>query len=340
MELKPREELLVSIAEEIKDYREGELPVPTPEHVDRWISQFDKDVQLPLLNAFSRNLIYLSKETFKSCFTEAYLTNEKITGKDPKAYWMAASVLNIQRDGHSQKDILHIVEDGMKERFGFDLTACTGSANEFIYFDDVLFTGGRVKQDLEPWITEHAPKKFKLNIFMMVVHSLGEYFTLKTLKEIALKCEKEIEIHIWRAVNIESRKSEKNHSEVLWPAVLPEHDLLTSYMAQGHKFPFEPREVDVHSHREKLKNEEERQLLEKEFLLAGLKIRSDSQTKLAVIRPLGFSHFGLGFGSMIVTYRNCPNNCPLALWWGDPRQHPTGPLSVWYALFPRRTYGT
>ena len=35
----------------------------------------------------------------------------------------------------------------------------------------------------------------------------------------------------------------------------------------------------------------------------------------------------LGFGSLVVTFRNCPNNAPLALWAGDP----------WYPLFPRRT---
>lgn len=27
----------------------------------------------------------------------------------------------------------------------------------------------------------------------------------------------------------------------------------------------------------------------------------------------------------MVTFRNCPNNCPLAFWVGDP----------WYPLFPR-----
>jgi hypothetical protein len=35
----------------------------------------------------------------------------------------------------------------------------------------------------------------------------------------------------------------------------------------------------------------------------------------------------LGFGSLIVTYRNCPNNAPLALWVDHP----------WYPLFPRTT---
>lgn len=44
-------------------------------------------------------------------------------------------------------------------------------------------------------------------------------------------------------------------------------------------------------------------------------------------RPLGNMVLEtLGFGSMLVTFRNCPNNSPLALWAGDP----------WYPLFPRK----
>jgi hypothetical protein len=45
-------------------------------------------------------------------------------------------------------------------------------------------------------------------------------------------------------------------------------------------------------------------------------------------RPLGhMTLVTLGFGSLIVTYRNCPNNAPLALWVDHP----------WYPLFPRTT---
>ena len=36
-------------------------------------------------------------------------------------------------------------------------------------------------------------------------------------------------------------------------------------------------------------------------------------------RPLGNMVLeALGFGSLHVTFRNCPNNCPLAFWAGKP----------------------
>jgi len=69
-------------------------------------------------------------------------------------------------------------------------------------------------------------------------------------------------------------------------------------------------------------------LLEQEFLKAGVHIRQICPNLSAVQRPLGHMTLEtLGFGSLIVTYRNCPNNAPLAFWVDAP----------WYPLFPRTT---
>jgi hypothetical protein len=78
-------------------------------------------------------------------------------------------------------------------------------------------------------------------------------------------------------------------------------------------------------------------VLEREFLIAGTQIRSQGNVS-AVNRPLGHGYYGLGFGSTLVTYRNCPNNCPLALWWGDPTA--TSGALKWYPLLPRKNYSS
>ena len=71
-----------------------------------------------------------------------------------------------------------------------------------------------------------------------------------------------------------------------------------------------------------------RQLLEQEFLKAGVRIREMCPNLGETQRPLGHMTLEtLGFGSLIVTFRNCPNNAPLALWAGDP----------WHPLFARTT---
>ncbi|MBN1545564.1 MAG: hypothetical protein JW902_02780, partial [Syntrophaceae bacterium] len=140
------------------------------------------------------------------------------------------------------------------------------------------------------------------------------------------------------AIRIENRKTYRNISEVLWPTTLPDNDMLRKYVSEEDKFPFEPRKPGGKLINDIFSSEDGRQLLERELLLAGMKIRGYCQNPKKVIRPLGFSAFGLGFGSMILTFRNCPNNCPLALWWGDPNAAPNHPFNKWYPLLPRKTY--
>jgi hypothetical protein len=73
------------------------------------------------------------------------------------------------------------------------------------------------------------------------------------------------------------------------------------------------------------------------MLVAGVHIVSLSKDPKPQMRPLGYDTLlTLGFGGLLITYRNISNNCPLALWWGDPDAPENHPLSQWYPLFPRR----
>lgn len=168
---------------------------------------------------------------------------------------------------------------------------------------------------------------------------MGEYLCIENLKRVAKNNNKNISFNVWAAIRPENRKSYKNSSDVLWPCVLPEHDLVSAYIARDTKFPFEPRQSGRYASNF-FSSEAGRQLLETQFLLAGLKIISFCQSPNPIMKPLGFGPFGLGFGSTIVTYRNCPNNSPLALWWGDPQKSPKNPLGRWYPLVQRKTYST
>ncbi len=68
--------------------------------------------------------------------------------------------------------------------------------------------------------------------------------------------------------------------------------------------------------------------MERDLLIAGVRIRGMCPNLPKQARPLGFhSLTTLGFGSVIVTFRNCPNNAPLAWWAGSP----------WFPLFPRKS---
>lgn len=330
-----REDLLASIAHTIEDYRAGEIARPSPDHVDLWIQQFNKGVQLQLLRELDHVLkkTYLKRETV-AAFLRGMVKSEKLAGKDQCAFWARAHFLKIQTSGHSQKEMLEIVDKILQEECKLSVDKCGKAGGDYVYVDDVMFSGNRVGNDLAAWIADKAPAKAKVHIVVAAIHTSGEYLVGKRLTKAIADSGKAIELKCWRIATVENRKYYKNDSEVLWPVEVPADRSTQNYIALPHKFPLELRQpggkLGLFS------SEEGRQLLERELLVAGVKIRGLSQSPKDILRPLGYSPFGAGFGSMIVTFRNCPNNCPLALWWGDPNAT-SGPFH-WYPLFPRKTY--
>ncbi|MDO9032257.1 MAG: hypothetical protein Q7V09_17670 [Hydrogenophaga sp.] len=335
--MKSRTELLASIAITIQDYRAGEIAQPTPEHVDRWVSQFNAAVQLPLLAEVDHVLdkTYFSRDVVTGFFANQ-IQNQKIAGADACAFWQNANFLDIQGHGESQSQILRLFNEALVEKCGISVAECGSEQGPFFYLDDVLFSGGRLGSDLRAWVQESAPTKAAVHILVIGTHRFGEWKTLEGLKEAANDAGKDISFSCWAAIRFENRKSYKNKSEVLWPAVLPNDAALAAYMALEERWPFETRAVGGVLENKVFSGEAGRQLIEQELLLAGVKIRAGCQEPKKSMRPLGFSPFGLGFGSTIVTYRNCPNNAPLALWWGDPTA--TSGAMHWYPLLPRKTY--
>ena len=199
-----------------------------------------------------------------------------------------------------------------------------------------MFSGNRVGNDLERWIKEDAPATANVHVIVAAMHTGGHFLVQRKLKAVVEESGKHINVTYWRSLEIESRKAYKNNSGVLWPTNVPDVLEVNEYIALPSKYPFEPRQAGTKV--EPFSSEEGRQVLEREFLIAGAKIRALSENPKPSMRPLGFSPFGLGFGSMIVTYRNCPNNCPLAMWWGDPAA--TSGALHWYPLLPRDGYSS
>lgn len=327
-----RSKLIDSIADTIKDYREAEITQLTPGHVDRWVYQFDNAVQVPLL----REMDYVLKKTY---FSKSYVSRffEKLVGDNSRDFWQNTTILNIQQRGHSQTEIRELFREALKRKYGLNIDECGSIDGTFIYLDDALFTGNRIGADLSNWIA-NGPDKATLHIIVIASHDLGEWQCTERLKTAISEVGKEINLHFWPDIRLENRISYRNSSEVLWPTVLPDDDDLKNYVQGETRFPFDPRQPGGRLRNNIFSSENGRQLLEKELLLAGVRIRSFCANPSQSMRPLGFGSFNIGFGSTIVTYRNCPNNCPLALWWGDPNASPYHPFSKWYPLLPRKTH--
>lgn len=333
-----RDDLLDSVAKEIRSYREGDLPEPSRAHVDRWLSQFTPASQLPFLREFE----HVIKQTFFTKknvddFLRILVKSENITKGDPRTFWSSARFLNIQKNGQSQKEMLRLFAACLEDELGLRLDQCGSGGDQFIYLDDIMFSGNRVGNDLAAWITDSAPIGATVHVILAATHSGGEYMVNRKVRTISDTVGKKITIRLWRAMVVENRKWHKDRSEVLWPTVAPDVAEVHAYMALDSKFPFEPRQPSAVAINP-FSSEAGRQVLESEFFIAGAKIRALSENNKPSMRPLGFSPFGVGFGSMIATYRNCPNNCPLAMWWGDP-QATSGALH-WYPLLQREGYSS
>jgi hypothetical protein len=333
-----RDELLVSVADEIRTYRKGELPEPTPEHVDRWLRQFTPSQQLPFLREFD----HVIKQTFISRksvtdFLRNLVTNEELVGDDPAEYWLSANFLNIQRNGQSQSEMLKLFWDCLLSERLVVMELCGKQGGDYIYLDDVMFSGNRVGNDLEPWIVNEAPQEGTVHVIVAAWHTLGQFLTERKLKTVIAQSGKKITIKYWRSHTVENQRANKNSSGVLWPTVAPNVAEVQAYMAVPSKYPFDPRQPSA-APIAPFSSEAGRQVLESEFFIAGAKIRAKSGNPIPSMRPLGFSAFGVGFGSMLATYRNCANNCPLAMWWGDPKA--TSGALRWYPLLQRETYSS
>lgn len=211
-----RDDLLAAIAHTIEDYRAGEITRPSPDHVDRWIQQFDKGVQLQLLRELDHVLkkTYLNRETV-AAFLRGMVKSEKLAGKDQCTFWGRAHFLKIQTSGYSQKEMLELIDKILQEECKFSVDKCGKAGGDYIYVDDVMFSGNRVGNDLAAWIADTAPAKAKVHIVVAAIHTSGEYLVGQRLKKAIADSGKAIELKYWRIATVENRKYYKNNSEVL-----------------------------------------------------------------------------------------------------------------------------
>ena len=316
-----REDLLASLASTIKDYRFGEIAEPTVQHVDCWVRQFSDDVQVPML----RELDHVFKQTYVSQDKARQLLTS-IVRSFSGDFWRAAHILDIQQNGNSQAAMRGLLLPILQQHHGADINYQGSTGGAYIYLDDAIFTGERVIVDVTGWMSRDAPDNGTLHLMTMALNEGGRYWIERN--EERLKSGKQFNLRFWafEGFTFENRLAYRNRSDVLWLTFDPDGG-----------YNFRTRQPGLGTSRI-FTGEPGRQLLERELYLAGLRIQEFAANPSPRLKPLGFSNFSPGFGSLFVTYRNCPNNCPLALWYGDPSYGPNHPLGKWYPLFPRKTY--
>ena len=318
--------LTKSIAETIDDY-EFVRPVSSlPEHVNRWINQFGKDVRLPIL----REMDYVLKRTYFSRekvinFLSSVMQSKNIAGDDPGSFWRMVNFLDIQQGGNSQREMLSLFDELLKNNYDYGVAEC-GGGEIYVYIDDGIFSGNRVRGDIVKWINDDAPVKATVYIVTIMQHT-GNWYAEQEIKNSASESFKAIKLN-WRCQRkLENRKRYRDNADVLWPTEIPNDNAVQEYCGSM-KYLHEVRRPGKIGEANLFSSDAGKVLLEQEFLKVGAKIRQQNPNLLQTIRPLGATFLdSLGFGSLAVTWRNCPNTTPLALWAGNQ----------WYPLFWRKT---
>ena len=342
MAIKKISNLISDLLPIINDYKGGDII--TNNRIEKWISQFSEKDQTIILEEMIHifKSFYISKKEATNFLEQIFSLNE-IFGEDFFANKSDVKFLNIQSVGGSQAELLDLIETIANDSYGISLDDCGSNPSKYIYVDDCLFSGNRVRRDIEAWIDE-AKEDSELHLVFLGIHIRNLDFISHTLEEMLKK--KNMKFKFWRVKEIsDSRKTnytKNNKYECLWAPYASYGTSTERYIedveesrsdSQRAYFPL-LREEQYPINETLFTSKEHRDIVEKAFFEKGVYIKSFGNERKENIRALGYdNNKTLGFGSMFVTYRNIANNCPLVLWWGD--ENATPGLGDWYPLFPR-----
>jgi hypothetical protein len=325
-----RERLAASIAETISDYRAGEIERPNSAHVQRWVSQFAPRAQISVL----LEVDHILRRTYVSAskvdrWLEGHVDNRELHHGSPALFWASSTLLVRQAPGKSQQLLSTRLRDAVGAAHHVPIGSMPNLASRFVYIDDCLFSGRTLVRDLKSWIENEAPAEADLYILLLAHHAYGLEYARRVLGVAAGSAQKKVRVHVMSAREFEDRLAVFGAGEVLRPSVLPDDAVVRAYAAKLARDAYPPwlRYADAMPPSPLFFSPPTRDDLESEFLRVGCALLASCAEP--VMRPLGFPvPFTYGFGALVVTHMNCPNNAPLALWW-------TRSGDAWHALMPR-----
>ncbi|MEO8532533.1 MAG: hypothetical protein ABI441_02230 [Flavobacterium sp.] len=350
------DELIEQIAKILKDYRREDIGFLynteiNKDHVTKWINQFNEDDREFILKEFLHLLpnSYLTKERTLAIISSEFEVLRKDFGYETVQDFLDETIfLDCQQPGKSQKILLGFIEEELKIKFGYSLSDC-GKKNikNWIYFDDVLASGGNFKKDILHEIENFGEEDFnksgiRIIASFIILHTWGTTnvrFSLDTKLGFKLgnklKFYRVAEIENNPRINYFNLNPEFNH-------IFPEHTELGDEMLNYIETLFE-RKYDMSKQEFAFRNTEYpkeevffsspeiRKRYEKILSEKGYEIMTRIENPSAQsLRPLGMtppSYKTLGTGTHFFTWRNISNTCPLVFWWG---------ANDWYPLFPAK----
>lgn len=216
---------------------------------------------------------------------------------------------------------------------------CGDLPTTYIYLDDCLYSGNTAWRDVHEWMP-NAVRGTTLHLIFFALHTEGRKYSQKQIESKAQ--EYDITVKFWRLHEFHNSRWKPSQFDCFWASQTSGDELIDRYTQKiserrqncNQTLPDLFRPANMPTRDEVFSSPANRNLVEYAFLKVGAYIVSLPENPHASMKPLGYEYFdSLGFGALFVTYRNIANNCPLALWWGDPDK--AYPLNAWYPLFPR-----
>jgi len=337
------DEAIQSIVSTAGNYRRGEIRAFDFVHVQRWIEQLQMtdEYKLIFLREIARLLAgsFISKKLAKDCLKNFFRTiKENLPGRDIRN----VNFIKNQPAGKSQSDLLILVDNILNKEYGVTTANCGGS-NVYLYIDDAVYSGSKFRYDMRDWL-KNVPADLNLITYHLVHHLEGYDYARRHIQEYVSA--KGGRFYSWRTYVIPNRRRNFDPIYIFWPRYFQGNAQVDSYFRvvaqqrESHNVPCHDifRGTNVKVLPGFFSSSEAQDIVEQAFLNVGTQIYFTAQNPQRNVRPMGFDSLStLGFGSPIITYRNVANNCPLALWYGDPDNYGQNhPLGQWYPLFKRK----
>jgi hypothetical protein len=328
-------ELADKLYEVIKDYRNHDGVFIQPENITNWANQFGEDAEF-MLKEISHLIpqVYLSKDVAKKCLkSRIEVIMKKLKYTSISNFLSDTEFLDMQPAHKSQKAILNLLNEIVTEEYKLNIADyITFPKKNYIYFDDVLATGGTIGRDIISWLksnddagvamSKHVLDGSKnLTVSVFCLHQWGfSNQEFRIMKEIDDSIKHKITW--WYNYEIENHlKFNKQKLNIAIP-VSDQPEIVKSYLLKltadkkedfAYRKETEPiTETFFSSPENRIKYENI--ILKKGVEIIGM-IAGEPNTNL---RPLGVIHPAYktyGLGTHFFTWRNIPNNSPLVFWW-------------------------
>ena len=341
------EQLINDIFEELKDFRSDENNPSvqmTKNRIRQWINQFDENDRIFILTEL--------KSIFDKRYCTKQNAYDFLKGslEALKQHYNYASVqdflsdsvfLDLQRPNKSQPTLLKLLKVVLNKQFNFNFSSCGSKQKKnYIYLDDVLCTGNTLFQDIRTWVNQNDTDgqtylsklqsgNIKLVFLYLFIHETN-YHKKRAQFRHQISQSFENYFTMFRAIEIPNGIGTK--LEVIMPTEENQPDIVEQYKNQviekvdtycEQKNISKPtaefyRPTNTPVTEEFFTSAQNRKRFEDIMLHRGIRILNSANTNIPNLRALGYSLPSLknfGFGTLAMTWRNIPNNCPIVFWY-------------------------